>query len=90
MENSQMFFILNIAIKKFLDFRVEGCQSFFFLNIREVEVHIRSRRHDVEFGVEHINPMDDSVQSRHSEGHMALILSHCVLAENTKLRKNLG
>lgn len=56
-----MLFILNVAEEKLFDFRVKLSQSLVLLCVREVDGHISPWRDNVEFGVKHIDPMDNSV-----------------------------
>ena len=76
-----MFFVLHRREKKLFNFRVEGCQPSFLLNIGEVDVGICSRRHNVEPRIEGIYPMNHAVESRHGKSRVTLILSKGVLAE---------
>lgn len=86
-----MLIIFNLAEKKLLNLRVEGSEPPVLVCVREVEFCISTGRNNVEFGVEHIDSMDNPVQSRHCECHMAFILSNSVLTDkhnNKQKRKN--
>lgn len=81
--NLHVDFVLHLTVQKLFDIRVEGCQPPVRIGVREVNVHVCSRRDDVEFRVEYIDTFDHSVQSWHREGGMTLILSDHVLAVQT-------
>jgi len=81
-KNSQVFLVLHIAEQKFFDLSMERFQPPLLLRVGEINAHISSWRHDVEFGIENINAMDDSVQSRKCKSGVTLILPNRVLAEN--------
>lgn len=77
-----MFLVLNRTKEKFLDFRVDRCESLFFFSIRVVDPDINTRWNDIKLRVKNIYSMDNSVQSRHCEGCITLILSNSFLADN--------
>lgn len=76
-----MLLIFNLAEKKLLNLRVEGSEPPVLVCVREVDICICTGRYNVEFRVEHIDSMDNTVQSRHCESHVAFILSNSVLAD---------
>ena len=57
---------------------MERGQALRFLCVWKVDAHIGSWRYNVELGIEHIDTIDDTVEPRHSEGSMALILAYCM------------
>ena len=77
----QVFFILNFAVKKVVNFGMELLQPPLLLDVREVYAHINTRGHNVEFGIKHINPMYNAVETRKSESSVTLVLTNSVLAE---------
>lgn len=79
--NSQVFLILNRAVKQLLYLRVERFQSSFFFGVGEVYTHISTRRYNVELGIKHINSMYNTVESRKSESSVTLVLTNSILAE---------
>lgn len=79
-----VFFVLSFTVEQLFNFRVEGCESFLLLSVREVDRLVSSRRDDVKFGVKDVNSMNNSVQTGESERRVRLILSNGVLAETLK------
>ena len=55
------------------------------LGVREVYAHVSTRGHDVEFGIKHINPMYNTVETRKSESSVTLILTNSVLTETIRI-----
>lgn len=89
-KNSHVFLILSIAEEKLFDFGVEGGEPLFLLGVREVDAHVSSWRDNVELGVEHINAVNDSVESGKSESSVTLVLTYSVLAEKGRNEKKIG
>lgn len=83
----QVFLILDVAEEKIFDLGVEGCEPLFLLSVGEVDVHVGTGGDDVELGVEDIDTVDDSVESREGEGSVALVLSNGGLAEHVSKQK---
>jgi len=75
-----VLFVLNIAVEELLDLRVELSQSTLLLCVREVDAHISTRRDNVELGIKHINPVNNSIQSGKSKGCVAFILPNSFFA----------
>ena len=76
-----MFFILYFAVKKVFNLGMEMLQPPLLLGVREVYGHVSTGGHDVEFGIKHINPMYNAVETRKSESSVTLVLTNSVLAE---------
>ena len=83
-----MFCVLNRTVKQLFDFWMKSSESILPLGEWEINSHIRSRRDNVELGIKYINPMNNSVKSRESEGSVALVLSNSVLAEKSGKHKS--
>ena len=75
-----MFSVLNITVKELLNLRVEGSKPLVGFSVWEVDAHVCSRRDNVELRVEHVNPMDNTVEIRKGESNVGLILTHAILA----------
>jgi hypothetical protein len=76
--------IISFVVEELLNLWVEGGQPLVRLGVREVDGHVGTRRDDVELRVKHIDTMDNTVQTRHCECHVGLILTNGVLAENSE------
>jgi len=55
------------------------------LYIREINLHVCSRRNNVESGIKNINSMNHMIKTRKGESSVALILSHSILASSNVL-----
>ena len=77
----QVFFILNFAVNKVFNLRMEMLQPPLLLGVIEVYAHVSTGGHDVEFGIKHINPMNNTVEARKSESCVTLVLTNSVLVE---------
>ena len=60
---------------------MEGGEPLLLFGVWEVDGHVSTRRDDVELGVKDINTMHDTVEARHCECHVRLILTYSVLAK---------
>ena len=69
------------AKEESFDGAMNGGQSFFAFRKRKTNGVIGAGRDDVEFRIEHIDAMHDSVEPGKREGGVALVLPHRVLAE---------
>ena len=80
------------AKEESFDGAMKGGQSFFAFRKRKINRVIGARRDDVEFRIEHGDAMHDSIEHGKSEGGLALVLPHSVLAEIKKIinRKNIS
>ena len=74
------------------DGAMKGGQSFFAFRKRKVNGVIGAGRDDVEFRIEHVDAMHDSVKPWKREGGVAIVQPHLVLAEIKKFinRKNIS
>lgn len=61
---------------------MEGGKPLLLFSVWEVDGHVSTRGDDVELGVEDINTMDNTIEARHCECHVRLVLPYGVLAEN--------
>ncbi len=76
-----MLVVVNFAVEQLLNLWVEGGEPLTRLRVREVDGHVRTRRDNVKLRVKNINTVDNTVQTRHGECHVRLILTNSVLAE---------
>ena len=74
-----MLFGITRVEEQLFDFAMEGGQALGCVCVWEVYGSIGSRRYDIELGVEDIYTIDNTVEPRHGEGSMALILAHSML-----------
>lgn len=79
-----MFFVLNRAVEKLLNFWMERGQPTFLLRVGKVYALISTRGDNVEFGIKDINTMNNSVEAGKGESRVALILANGVLAEKVE------
>ena len=72
------------AKEESFDGAMKGGQSFFAFRKRKINGVIGAGRDDVEFRIENVDAMHDSVEPGKGEGGVALVLPHRVLAEIKK------
>lgn len=71
--------------QKFLNCGVQFCQAMLLVCEGVVNSHVSSRRHNVELRVEDVDAVHNSVEARHRERLMALILSNSLCATSNLL-----
>lgn len=81
LNHAEMLVVLDLAEEKLLDLRVEGGEPPLRLRVGEVDVGVCTWGNDVEFGVENVDSVDYSVQSRHRERRVRFVLPHCILTD---------
>lgn len=82
-----MLSVVLLVVEELLNFGMEVGQPLLLLSVRVVHCHVSTRGDDVELRVKHINTVHHTVQTRHGEGIVGLVLSNGVLAVKFKRNK---
>lgn len=82
---SQVLIILIWVKKKILNWSMKRGKPFLLFCVWEVNWHICPWRNYVELGVKNVNSMDHTVQTRHGESCVALILANCVFTDGKRV-----
>jgi hypothetical protein len=79
-----VFFVVIRVEEKLLNGTMQRGQALRSLCVWEVYVHVGPWGYNVEFGIEHIDAIHNTIETRHGESSMALILPYRVLTAKKK------
>ncbi|BAS84607.1 Os03g0401333 [Oryza sativa Japonica Group] len=85
LQHKLVLVVVNFAVEQLLNLWVEGGEPLTRLRVREVDGHVRTRRDNVKLRVKNINTVDNTVQTRHGECHVRLILTNKILLSGNLL-----